>query len=163
MSSQCREIVPISQMVPCWMFRCCTVYTSLTSISYSLFFFQLPLFPFLLFSPHTLSLPHPSSLIPHPLLPFVQYCSSVNKEWDSPVVQYYERLALLQSHPGDSITPDTMQTLFSQIQTSLVPQTILREWGEKSYATSTDYWTFRMQVYFYIMSSFSKTLQISLY
>ncbi|CAI7996002.1 Transformation/transcription domain-associated protein [Geodia barretti] len=75
---------------------------------------------------------------------FKQYCGSANQEWDSPMVQYYERLALLQSQ-GESITPETLQTLFSQIQTSHAPQTLLREWGEKSYATSTDFWTFRMQ------------------
>ena len=33
-----------------------------------------------------------------------------------------------------------------QIQTSLVPQTILRDWAEKTFVTNTDYWTFRKQV-----------------
>jgi len=33
-----------------------------------------------------------------------------------------------------------------QIQTSLVPQTILKDWAEKTFVTNTDYWTFRKQV-----------------
>jgi transformation/transcription domain-associated protein len=60
------------------------------------------------------------------------------------VVQYYERLALLQSH-GETITPETLQTLFSQIQASFSPQSLLRDWAERSYCSPTDFWTFRMQ------------------
>ena len=33
-----------------------------------------------------------------------------------------------------------------QIQTSCAPRTILREWAERTFVTSTDYWTFRKQV-----------------
>jgi transformation/transcription domain-associated protein len=75
---------------------------------------------------------------------FKQYCTSVNQEWDVTVVQYYERLAQLQRR-GDTITPDTMQTLFSQIQTSHAPQSLLRDWAESSYTNPTDFWAFRMQ------------------
>ena len=37
-------------------------------------------------------------------------------------------------------------SLVVQIQTSLVPQTILKDWAEKTFVTNTDYWTFRKQV-----------------
>ena len=86
----------------------------------------------------------------------MQYCTSTGQEWDATIVQYYERLAQLQAH-GETITPQTMQTLFTQIQTShvpqsllRVPQSLLRDWAEKVYTNPTDFWAFRMQVNVYV-------------
>ena len=91
-----------------------------------------------------------------PLPPPPQYCSSVNQEWDIHIVQYYERLAGLQSQ-GETITPETMQALFSQIQTTHAPQSLFREWAEKSYTNPTDFWSFRMQVFLeYMLNPLSR-------
>ena len=34
----------------------------------------------------------------------------------------------------------------SQIQSTIVPEVILKEWAQRSYQSSADYWTFRKQV-----------------
>ena len=39
-----------------------------------------------------------------------------------------------------------IQCMCACMQTSLVPQTILKDWAEKTFVTNTDYWTFRKQV-----------------
>ena len=39
-----------------------------------------------------------------------------------------------------------MYVLYKQIQSSLAPPTIMKEWATKTFPTATDYWTFRRQV-----------------
>ena len=92
----------------------------------------------------------------------IQHCSQKNQEWDCVLTHYYEQLAQTQSR-GDNITVTTLQDLFyqviiylfiymigyalyEQIQSSLAPPTIMKEWAMKTFPTATDYWTFRRQV-----------------
>ncbi len=76
---------------------------------------------------------------------FKQYCHGRGLESDCALVTYYDRLAHHQTH-GDTITTQALQGLYTQIQTSVVPRTILREWVEQTFATNTDFWAFRKQV-----------------
>ena len=69
----------------------------------------------------------------------------MNQEWNSTVVQYYERLAQLQNQ-NETITHETLLSLFTQIQATHAPHTVLRDWAEKVYTNPTDFWSFRMQV-----------------
>ena len=47
---------------------------------------------------------------------------------------------------SEPLTPQLLYSIFTQIQGTLVPPTILREWAEQTYLTTTDFWTFRKQV-----------------
>ena len=76
---------------------------------------------------------------------FRQYCNGNGLEWDCVLVTYYDRLAHYQSR-GETITSQILQGIFTQIQSSLAPQHILREWAERSFASNTDFWAFRKQV-----------------
>ena len=61
------------------------------------------------------------------------------------MVKYYEALSHAQSL-NEPLTPQLLYKIFNQIQATLIPPTILREWAEQTYLTTTDYWTFRKQV-----------------
>ena len=74
-----------------------------------------------------------------------QHCSSHGLDWDCVIVQYYERLAQFQLR-GETITPLTLQTIFTQIQTTIAPHTMLKDWALQVFSSSTHYWTFRKQV-----------------
>ncbi|XP_064401908.1 transformation/transcription domain-associated protein-like isoform X2 [Halichondria panicea] len=76
---------------------------------------------------------------------FKQYCSAHNLDWDCAMVKYYEALSHAQSL-NEPLTPQLLYKIFNQIQATLIPPTILREWAEQTYLTTTDYWTFRKQV-----------------
>ena len=61
----------------------------------------------------------------------MQHCASRGQDWNCTLVHYYERLAHYQTS-GDTITLQTLQNIFTQIQVALVPPTLLKEWAEHS-------------------------------
>ena len=77
--------------------------------------------------------------------PLFQHCSTHGLDWDCTILQYYERLAQLQAR-GETISHTTLQTIFSQIQSSIAPQSMLSHWAQQIYQSSTHYWTFKKQV-----------------
>ena len=83
------------------------------------------------------------------LFPSLQHCASKGQDWDCTLVHYYERLSHYQTN-GEILTLQTLQSIFTQIQTALAPPTLLKDWAEQTFTTTTDYWTFRKQVCTYI-------------
>ncbi len=75
----------------------------------------------------------------------MQYCSTHNLDWDCALVKYYEALSHAQSL-NEPLTPQLLHKIFDQIQSTLIPSTLLQDWAEQTYHTTTDYWTFRKQV-----------------
>lgn len=93
---------------------------------------------------------HPSSIS---LLDVLKsYCSRLNIEYDAPITRYYERLAEVQLR-GSQTTHVTLRDIFKEIQINMVPKTVLKDWSAKTFASATDYWTFRKMF----------TLQLSLW
>jgi transformation/transcription domain-associated protein len=80
------------------------------------------------------------------------YCARLNIEHDAPITRYYERLAEIQQNRSQT-THATLKDIFKEIQINMIPKTIFKDWAVKTYASATDYWTFRKMF----------TLQISLW
>lgn len=66
-------------------------------------------------------------------------------ESDAPVALYYERLAAVQSR-GCQVTHQVLKDILRDVQLSLVPEILLKEWAQYTYQDPSDYWTFRKQV-----------------
>ncbi|XP_048580263.1 transformation/transcription domain-associated protein isoform X2 [Nematostella vectensis] len=71
-------------------------------------------------------------------------CDRKHIEADSPIALYYERLAAVQSR-GLQVTHQVLRDILREIQSTMVPEIMLKEWAQYTYADPTDYWTFRKQ------------------
>ena len=69
-------------------------------------------------------------------------CTKLNIEHDAPIARYYERLAEVQSR-GSQTTHVILRDVFKEIQSTMIPKTILKEWATRTFNSATDYWTFR--------------------
>lgn len=69
-------------------------------------------------------------------------CSKLGIEHDVPLARYYERLADVQAH-GSQTTHNVLRDILREVQQSMVPKTLLKDWALKNYVTATDYWQFR--------------------
>lgn len=63
---------------------------------------------------------------------------------DTAISLYYERLAAVQAR-GEQSTHQVLRDIFKEIQSTIVPEVVLKEWAQRSYQGSADYWTFRKQ------------------
>jgi transformation/transcription domain-associated protein len=70
------------------------------------------------------------------------HSSKISGEYDAPIARYYERLAEIQLR-GAQTTHVTLRDIFKEIQVKMIPKTVLKEWATKTFASATDYWTFR--------------------
>ena len=73
---------------------------------------------------------------------FKNYCMRSNTDYDAPVSRYYERLAEIQQR-GSQTTHVTLRDIFKDIQSNMIPKTVLKEWATRTFNSATDYWTFR--------------------
>ncbi|XP_060810438.1 transcription-associated protein 1 isoform X2 [Amyelois transitella] len=78
-------------------------------------------------------------------------CANRGVEYDAPVARYYERLAAVQAR-GQQASHQVLRDILKEVQTSMVPKEMVREWAAATYPAPTDYWTFRKML----------TLQIAL-
>ncbi|RZF45958.1 hypothetical protein LSTR_LSTR008335 [Laodelphax striatellus] len=78
-------------------------------------------------------------------------CSNLGIEHDAPISRYYERLATVQAR-GQQAGHQVLKDILKDIQNTMIPRTMLRDWAVKTYPSATDYWTFRKML----------TLQLSL-
>lgn len=78
-------------------------------------------------------------------LVFQQRCGHKHIESDSPIALYYDRLAAVQSR-GLQVTHQVLRDILREVQGTMVPEYMLKEWAQYTYADPTDYWTFRKQV-----------------
>lgn len=72
-------------------------------------------------------------------------CAKSRVEHDAPIARYYERLADVQAR-GSQTTHTVLRDILREVQHSMVPKTMLKEWAIKNYTTATDYWQFRKMV-----------------
>lgn len=76
---------------------------------------------------------------------FKNGCTKLGIEHDVPLARYYERLADVQAR-GSQTTHTVLRDILREVQTSMVPKTILKDWAVKNYTSATDYWQFRKMV-----------------
>ncbi|CAK8696388.1 unnamed protein product [Clavelina lepadiformis] len=72
-------------------------------------------------------------------------CDTKGVEYDAPISRYYEKLTTVQSR-SLQITHQFLRDVLNDVQTSMVPRTVFREWALNTFPDSTDYWTFRKSV-----------------
>ncbi|XP_063838916.1 transcription-associated protein 1 [Ostrinia nubilalis] len=78
-------------------------------------------------------------------------CVNRGVEYDAPVARYYERLAAVQAR-GTQASHQVLRDILREVQATMVPKGMVREWAAATFAAPTDYWTFRKML----------TLQLSL-
>ena len=76
----------------------------------------------------------------------VQRCDKKHVESDGPIALYYDRLASVQSR-GCQVTHQVLKDILREVQLTLVPEILLKEWAQYTYQDPSDYWTFRKQVH----------------
>nr|ANJ04666.1 transformation/transcription domain-associated protein [Nilaparvata lugens] len=78
-------------------------------------------------------------------------CSNLGIDHEAPISRYYERLATVQAR-GQQAGHQVLKDILKDIQNTMIPRTMFRDWAVKTYPSATDYWTFRKML----------TLQLSL-
>lgn len=76
---------------------------------------------------------------------FKKGCAKLGIEHDAPIHYYYERLATVQSR-GITASHQVYRDILKNVQTSMVPRTILKQWAVTTFPSATDYWQFRKMV-----------------
>lgn len=69
-------------------------------------------------------------------------CSKLSIEHDAPIARYYERLAEVQAR-GSQTTHTVLRDILREVQTNMVPKTMLKDWAVRNFKSATDYWQFR--------------------
>lgn len=75
-------------------------------------------------------------------------CAKLKIDHDQPITRYYERLAEVQSR-GSQTTHNLLRDILREVQQSMVPKTLLKEWAVANFKSATDYWQFRKMVSVY--------------
>lgn len=65
----------------------------------------------------------------------------------SSAYRYYERLADVQAR-GSQTTHNVLRDILREVQSSMVPKTLLKDWATRNFRSATDYWQFRKMVRF---------------
>ncbi|KAH8256520.1 hypothetical protein KR032_001949, partial [Drosophila birchii] len=73
---------------------------------------------------------------------FKKCCYEMQVDYDMPIVKYYESLSEVQAR-GTQTTHTILRDIFSEIQLSMVPTTLLKRWSLKTFLVATDFWHFR--------------------
>lgn len=76
---------------------------------------------------------------------FKNGCAKLGIDNDTPIARYYERLADVQSR-GSQTTHTVLRDILRDVQSSMVPKTILKDWAVKNYTGAAEYWQFRKMV-----------------
>lgn len=69
-------------------------------------------------------------------------CQRRNVDPESSVQIYYEKLANIQQK-GFTFNHQSLRDILKEVQTGVVPDTMLKDWAWSTYQNATDYWTFR--------------------
>jgi transformation/transcription domain-associated protein len=73
---------------------------------------------------------------------YKNYCASKDKDSNASIFSYYDRLVQIQKR-GHQAGHLILKDIFEDIQTKIIPKTILKNWALKTFESSTDFWTFR--------------------
>lgn len=68
-----------------------------------------------------------------------------NIEHDQPIAKYYDRLASVQAR-GSQASHQVLRDILKDIQTTMIPVSLIKEWAAQTFPSATDLWTFRKQV-----------------
>lgn len=66
-------------------------------------------------------------------------------EYDAPISRYYERLAVVQSR-GSQVSHQVLRDILKDVQSNMVPRSMLKDWAVRTFPTATDYFAFRKVV-----------------
>merc|ERR1711971_422814 len=69
-------------------------------------------------------------------------CQKQGLDHDNPIARYYERLATVQARGGQA-SQQVLREILKEVQNSMVPKDMLKNWANQTLASATDYWTFR--------------------
>jgi len=69
-------------------------------------------------------------------------CNKQGLDHDNPIARYYERLATVQARGGQA-SQQVLREILKEVQNSMVPKDMLKSWANQTFASATDYWTFR--------------------
>ena len=75
---------------------------------------------------------------------YKKYAIQKGSELDAPIAKYYEELTKQKKGTHPLVNADLRQIL-ADIQASLVPKTVLKEWAVKTFSSAPDFWHFRKQ------------------
>ncbi|KAL7021314.1 hypothetical protein ACKWTF_011837 [Chironomus riparius] len=70
------------------------------------------------------------------------HSSKSNTDYNAAISSYYERLIEIQRR-GAQTSHMILKDIFLEIQKKMIPKTILKDWANQAFTSSTDYWTFR--------------------
>ena len=73
---------------------------------------------------------------------YKQRCAHKGIEHDAPISRYYDRLASVQSQ-GGSTSHRVLRENLRDVQNTMVPRTLLRDWAAFTYPSATAYWMLR--------------------
>lgn len=76
---------------------------------------------------------------------YKQGCAKLGMEHDAPIAKYYDKLAIVQSR-GAQVSHQVLRDILKEVQTTMVPKAMLKDWAIKTFPGATDYWTFRKMV-----------------
>ncbi|KAA0197800.1 hypothetical protein HAZT_HAZT001767 [Hyalella azteca] len=72
-------------------------------------------------------------------------CQAKHLEPDTPITRYYQRLEGVQAK-GVQASHQVLRDIVKEVQSGMVPRTMLTEWAIAAFPNATDYWTFRKMV-----------------
>uniref|UniRef100_A0A0K2TN82 Transformation/transcription domainassociated proteinlike [Nasonia vitripennis] n=1 Tax=Lepeophtheirus salmonis TaxID=72036 RepID=A0A0K2TN82_LEPSM len=69
-------------------------------------------------------------------------CAKRALDHDNPIARYYERLTAVQAR-GSQASHQVLREILKEVQSSMVPRNMFKEWAVTTFSSATDYWTFR--------------------
>lgn len=69
-------------------------------------------------------------------------CAKRQQDHHNPIARYYERLTAVQAR-GSQASHQVLRKILKEVQSSMVPRTMLKEWAMTTFQSATDYWNFR--------------------
>ncbi|XP_019648049.1 PREDICTED: transformation/transcription domain-associated protein-like [Branchiostoma belcheri] len=73
---------------------------------------------------------------------YKQRCAKKMMEHDAPISRYYERLLMVQAR-GAQASHQVLRDILKEVQTNMVPRSMLKEWASHTFPDATDYFHFR--------------------
>lgn len=68
------------------------------------------------------------------------------------IFSYYEKLGEVQAR-GSQTTHTVLREILREVQTTMVPKTMLKEWAAGNFQSATDYWQFRKMVSYKVQNN----------
>ena len=73
---------------------------------------------------------------------YQQRCVKRQQDHHNPIARYYERLSAVQAR-GSQASHQVLRDILKEVQSTMVPRTMVREWATATFQSATDYWSFR--------------------